>query len=59
MSDVKPYFEITKKDESSKARAGIIHTAHGDILTPQFYPIGTQGTVKTVLIEEINFWGAT
>lgn len=59
MSDAKPYFEITKKDESSKARTGIIHTAHGDILTPQFYPIGTQGTVKTVTSEEIKFWGAT
>lgn len=59
MSDTKQYFEITKKDESSKARTGIIHTAHGDVITPQFYPIGTQGTVKTVTSEEIKFWGAT
>lgn len=53
------YFEITKKDEKSKARTGIIHTRHGDVITPQFLPIGTKGTVKTVTSEEIKFWGAT
>ncbi len=53
------YFEITKKDENTKARTGIIHTGHGDIITPQFLPIGTKGTVKTVTSEEIKFWGAT
>lgn len=53
------YFDITKKDSNSKARAGIIHTAHGDITTPQFLPIGTKGTVKTVTSEELRFWGAT
>lgn len=59
MSDQKPYFEILKKDDSSRARAGIIHTAHGDVQTPQFLPIGTKGTIKTVTSEEIKFWGAT
>ena len=54
-----PYFDITKKDTSSQARLGTIHTAHGDIDTPQFLPIGTQGTVKTVTSEELKFWGAT
>lgn len=53
------YFEILKKDENSKARNGIIHTAHGDVLTPQFLPIGTRATVKTVTSEELKFWGAT
>lgn len=53
-----PYFEILKKDEASRARLGIIHTAHGDIQTPMFLPIGTQGTVKTVTSEELKFWGA-
>lgn len=53
------YFEITKKDEFSRARTGIIHTAHGDVMTPQFLPIGTKGTIKTVTSEEIKFWGAT
>ncbi len=54
-----PYFEIQKKDTSSSARTGVIHTAHGDVLTPQFLPIGTKGTVKTVTSEELKFWGAS
>jgi queuine tRNA-ribosyltransferase len=53
-----PYFEILKKDPSSKARTGIIHTAHGDVRTPTFLPIGTRGTVKSVTSEELKFWGA-
>lgn len=53
-----PYFEILKKDESSKARNGVIHTAHGDVQTPIFLPIGTRGTVKSVTSEELKFWGA-
>ncbi|MCL5666218.1 MAG: tRNA guanosine(34) transglycosylase Tgt [Patescibacteria group bacterium] len=53
-----PYFDILKKDESSRARSGVIHTAHGDVRTPAFLPIGTKGTVKTVTSEELKFWGA-
>ena len=30
------------------ARRGILHTAHGDVQTPVFMPVGTQGTVKTL-----------
>ncbi len=53
-----PYFDILKLDSSSKARNGIIHTAHGDVHTPAFLPIGTRGAVKTVTAEELKFWGA-
>lgn len=53
-----PYFDIQKKDSSSAARNGIIHTAHGDVHTPAFLPIGTRGTVKSVTSEELKFWGA-
>lgn len=53
-----PYFDILKKDLLSKARNGIIHTAHGDVQTPAFLPIGTRGTVKAVTSEELKFWGA-
>ncbi len=53
-----PYFEITKSDPQSKARVGVIHTAHGDINTPAFLPIGTKGAVKSVTTEELKFWGA-
>ncbi|HYV34019.1 MAG TPA: tRNA guanosine(34) transglycosylase Tgt [Candidatus Limnocylindria bacterium] len=53
-----PYFDILKKDSTSAARTGIIHTAHGDIQTPAFLPIGTKGAVKSVTAEELKFWGA-
>ncbi len=52
------YFDILKKDSTSAARNGVIHTAHGDVRTPQFLPIGTRGTVKAVTSEELKFWGA-
>lgn len=52
------YFEVLKSDQSSKARTGIIHTAHGDVKTPAFLPIGTKGAVKSVTSEELKFWGA-
>jgi queuine tRNA-ribosyltransferase len=52
------YFEIIKSDSASKARCGVIHTAHGDVQTPAFLPIGTKGAVKTVTAEELKFWGA-
>jgi queuine tRNA-ribosyltransferase len=39
-------FEILHTD--GPARAGILHTQHGDIPTPVFAPVGTQATVKTI-----------
>jgi queuine tRNA-ribosyltransferase len=39
-------FEINDRD--GRARAGIFHTPHGDLLTPVFAPVGTQGSVKAV-----------
>ena len=41
-------FEIIAKDKNTKARAGNIYTDHGDIQTPCFMPVGTQGSVKTL-----------
>ncbi len=41
-------FKLKAKDERTKARAGVIKTAHGEIETPIFMPVGTQGTVKAV-----------
>ncbi|HLD61153.1 MAG TPA: tRNA guanosine(34) transglycosylase Tgt, partial [Patescibacteria group bacterium] len=43
-----PFFELLHQDKNSRARAGIIHTDHGDIETPIFMPVGTQATVKTL-----------
>jgi queuine tRNA-ribosyltransferase len=49
-------FELHHTDRS--ARAGIIHTAHGDIPTPVFMPIGTQGSVKAIEHRELEEIGA-
>ena len=42
------FFTLEHTDPQSAARAGIIHTDHGDIRTPIFMPVGTVGTVKGV-----------
>ncbi len=42
------FFELQHKDKNSHARAGIMHTDHGDIETPVFMPVGTQASVKTL-----------
>ncbi|WP_257669118.1 tRNA guanosine(34) transglycosylase Tgt [Parapedobacter tibetensis] len=46
-------FTLQAKDNQSKARAGIIETAHGAIATPIFMPVGTAGTVKAVHQHEL------
>ena len=51
-------FDILKTDASSFARRGVLHTAHGDIHTPVFMPVGTQGTVKAVSNRELEELGA-
>jgi len=47
-------FKLIKKDEGSKARAGVFKTDHGEIETPIFMPVGTAGTVKAVKQEELK-----
>ncbi len=42
------FFDLLHTDPQSAARAGVVHTDHGDILTPIFMPVGTVGTVKGV-----------
>lgn len=41
-------FDLIKTDEKSKARAGVVETAHGKIETPIFMPVGTVASVKGV-----------
>ncbi|MBM3497682.1 MAG: tRNA guanosine(34) transglycosylase Tgt [Armatimonadetes bacterium] len=43
--------------QCGRARAGRLHTAHGDVPTPAFMPVGTQGTVKAILPEELEAIG--
>lgn len=48
------FFELQKKDKNSKARAGIIYTDHGEVQTPIFMPVGTQGAIKAVEHRELE-----
>ena len=49
-------FELVGQD--GRARAGILHTAHGDIPTPIFMPVGTVGSVKAVAPDDLAAIGA-
>lgn len=51
-------FEVLKKDNTSGARLGRCHTAHGVFHTPAFIPVGTQATVKAMTPEELRDLGA-
>jgi len=51
-------FTLLHKDKSNKARTGKLKTAHGEINTPVFMPVGTQGTVKALSNDELNECGA-
>jgi len=42
-------FQVLQKDTGSRARLGKLTTPHGDVPTPIFMPVGTQGTVKAML----------
>lgn len=47
-------FQLIKTDNASDARASIINTAHGEIMTPIFMPVGTCGSVKGVHVSELK-----
>ncbi|MEJ5053085.1 tRNA guanosine(34) transglycosylase Tgt [Sphingobacterium sp. MYb382] len=46
-------FTLQAQDKASSARAGVLETAHGQIQTPIFMPVGTAGTVKAVHQHEL------
>lgn len=47
-------FILENTSEGSAARAGVINTAHGEIKTPIFMPVGTAGSVKGVHVKELS-----
>lgn len=51
-------FDVEKREKPGGARAGVLHTPHGDVLTPVFSPVGTRGSVKGVLPEHLRSLGA-
>lgn len=48
------HFDLLHTDTATKARAGVLHTDHGDIETPIFMPVGTVATVKAVHQHELK-----
>jgi queuine tRNA-ribosyltransferase len=51
-----PTFELTASE--GEARAGVLRTAHGEVRTPVFMPVGTKASVKSVDPEELRALGA-
>lgn len=51
-------FSFKLNHQHNKARCGVITTAHGEIRTPAFMPVGTRGTVKAMLPESVAETGA-
>lgn len=46
-------FVVEKKDKNTLARAGIIHTPHGDIKTPAYTPVATTATIKALDTQDV------
>ncbi len=51
-------YRLLHVDATSQARLGIMATAHGQVATPAFMPVGTQGTVKGVEVDQLRATGA-
>jgi queuine tRNA-ribosyltransferase len=50
---------FTLEATDGAARAGVLRTAHGDVPTPAFMPVGTKATVKGILPAHLREMGAT
>jgi len=48
----------TRAATDGAARAGVLHTAHGEVPTPVFMPVGTAGTVKAMTADAVRSTGA-
>ena len=53
-----PAFGFTLHATDGAARRGTVHTAHGEIRTPAFMPVGTQATVKCMYPDQVRALGA-
>ena len=51
-------FEFSLQANEGAARSAVFETPHGVVLTPTFMPVGTQGTVKSLIMEEVAALGA-
>ncbi|MFC2025634.1 tRNA guanosine(34) transglycosylase Tgt [Chloroflexota bacterium] len=59
MSAFENQFTFTIQAQQGRARAGVFHTPHGDILTPVFAPVGTLASVKSVTPSQLDELGAS
>ncbi|MBI5304532.1 MAG: tRNA guanosine(34) transglycosylase Tgt [Chloroflexi bacterium] len=50
-------FDIQSRDPQTRARAGVLHTAHGDIETPNFMAVATQASVKALTPDDLESIG--
>ena len=50
-------FTVENRDKNTAARTRRLTLAHGEVKTPCFMPVGTQGTVKTITPEELRDLG--
>jgi queuine tRNA-ribosyltransferase len=50
---------FTVRATDGEARAGVLHTAHGDVSTPAFMPVGTKASVKGIEPERLRELGVT
>lgn len=53
------FFTIVKKDKGSEARAGVLHTLHGDLETPALMIVGTKATVKGITPAQLEEMGVS
>ena len=51
-------FSFNVSSENNYARCGQILTPHGSVDTPAFMPVGTQGTIKAVFLEDLQTTGS-
>jgi queuine tRNA-ribosyltransferase len=59
VSNQKPVrFELTRQDRATAARLGRVSTPHGIFDTPAFMPVGTQGSIKGVLPDQVEQTGS-
>lgn len=51
-------FKVEKSASEYKARAGILDLQHGQVLTPVFMPVGTNSTIKTLTMQQLESTGS-
>ncbi len=58
MADTSPHFELARTADDCDARVGTLRCLHGEVHTPVFMPVGTQGTVKALTPHQVLECGA-